>query len=122
MICGQESFVGVNPRPGRGGCGDGPGLDEIGEVGEGMSDCGHFPVEDADYAGFGGMEDEIVDFEVAVEEDAAIFGLGGGLGEVGEEILKVRELADGDPRVDVLCGSLGLREGGEGFDLSGVET
>jgi len=111
----------VDARPGGRGVADGPGSEEVGEVREGVADGGHFPVEDTDYAGLGGVEDEVVDFVVAVDEYRAAFA-GLVAGEEGEELVEVRGVADGEGGVGVAGCGLGGGEAGEGGELAGVEA
>ena len=87
-----------------------------------MADGGEFPVEDADDAGLGFVEDEVVDFVVAVHQRGAIEGLLGLVGKKGHHIPEVRDVAD--RLVGVEVDGFGLRGGdrAEGFDLSVVEA
>lgn len=76
-------------------------MEEVGEVAEGVPDGAHLPVEDAGDVGGGGVEDDVVDLVVAVDEGGAVAGAQGGVGEEGHQLVHVRDLADGLPCVDV---------------------
>ena len=95
---------------------------EVDEVGEGVADGGHFPVEDADDAGFGLVEDEVVDFVVAVDQGGAVAGLAGFVAEEGDHVIEVGDRPDGLFGLDIDGGGLVRGQGGEGFDLAVVEV
>ena len=105
-------------------CGGGGevGGEEVGQVGERVADCAHFPVEDAYHPRLRFVEDHVVDFVVAVDEGRAIGGLGGRVREERDHFVLVRDFAHGDVGFDVLCGGLGQRDGVEGGDLAVVEA
>ena len=68
------------------------------------------------------MEDDVVDFVVAVDERRAIGGLGSRVREESDHLVLVRDFAHGDVGFDVLGGGLGERDGVEGGDLAVVEA
>ena len=59
-----------------------------------MSDRGHFPVQDADDSGLCFVENDVVDFVVAVDEGGAVSWLGRAVAEEGDHVVLVRDLAD----------------------------
>lgn len=87
-----------------------------------MADRAHFPVEDADDAGLGGVEDDVVDLVVAVHEGRAVFGLGLGVFEEGHHLVVVRDFPDGFVGVFVAGLGLAFADGGECFELAVVEA
>lgn len=98
------------------------GAEEVVDVGQRVADRAHFPVQDADDARFGLVEDEVVDLVVAVDEGALVGGLGGGVAEEGYHVVLVGDLAYGLAGFFVLCRGLCLRDGVEGCDLAVVEA
>lgn len=87
-----------------------------------MAGRGHFPVEDPDDTRLGGVEDHVVDLVVPVDQGAAVAGLGGGLFEEGDHVIKVGDRADGSLGVDVDSPRLGGGDAAEGFDLAIVKV
>lgn len=68
------------------------------------------------------MEYYVVDFVVAMDEGCAVFGLRGLVGEEGDHVVLVGDLADGLAGLFVFCCGLGLRDCVEGGDLAVVEA
>ena len=120
-LAGLEVFiVGLGGRAGgRCPC---PRPREIDEIAERVADGGHLPVENADDARLGFVEDHVVDFVVAVDQCGAVFRLSRFVLEELQHLVDVRDGADGDVGFDV--GGLGLvrGEGREGLDLAVVEV
>jgi len=87
-----------------------------------VADGAHLPVEDADNAGLGLVEDDIVDFVVAVHERRPILGLRARILEEADHLVVVRDHPDGFVGVLVAGLRLALRNGGEGLELSVVES
>jgi hypothetical protein len=87
-----------------------------------VSDCTHFPVQDADYVRQRLVEYDVVDFVVAVDEGCAVFWLGRWVGEERYHFVLVRDLADWDARLFVFGGGLGVGDCVEGGDLAVVEA
>ena len=98
------------------------GREEVVDVGQRVADGGHFPVEDADDARLSFVEDDVVDFVVAVDEGGAVLGLGGRVFEEGDHVVLVRDFADGFAGFLVFGRGLGLADGVEGGDLPVVEA
>lgn len=94
---------------------------EVREVGEGMADRGHLPVQDADDAVLSLVEDHVVDLVVAVDKSGAVAGLGGFVGKKADHVAEMRNVADGNPSVDVDSLGLGLRDNRESAYLTVVE-
>lgn len=68
------------------------------------------------------MEDDVVDFVVAVDESRAVLWLSAVIAEEGDHVVLVRDLTDGFAGFFIFGGSLGLRDCVEGCDLAGVEA
>lgn len=68
------------------------------------------------------MEDDVVDFVVAVDEGRAVLWLGAVVAEEGDHVVLMGDFADGFAGFFVFGGSLGLRDCVEGCDLAGVEA
>lgn len=106
----------------RAACGEEEGHGYVDDVGEGVADCGHFPVEDADDAGLGLVEDEVVDFVVAVDGLASVFGLRFGVGEEGEHLFPMGQLSDWLFGLNIYSFGLRFSDCCECFDLTTVEA
>lgn len=98
------------------------GSEDVGQVRQRMANSAHFPVQDANDAGLRLVENDIVDFVVAVHKRGAVLRLRLGVGEKRYHGVLVRDLADGLPRLLVLGCRLRLRYRVEGGDLAAVEA
>nr|POF25990.1 putative methylmalonate-semialdehyde dehydrogenase [acylating], mitochondrial [Quercus suber] len=119
---GAEGGVRAAGGAGARGVGGGVGHEQVGDVGPRVADGGHLPVEDADDARLGAVEDDVVDLVVAVHEGAAVARLRRRLPEEGHHVVVVRDVADGLARVDVLGRGLRFRQRRERLQLPVVEA
>ena len=86
-----------------------------------MPESCHLPIQNPDHAGLGGMEDEIVDFIVSMDDGGAILGLRFRSFEEGENRREVRNRTNGSAGVDVLDSRLSIGDLREGSKLAIVK-
>src|ERR1700749_4391683 len=86
-----------------------------------MANRCHLPVQDTDDSRFRLMEHQIVDLVIAMDQCHAIFWLCRFLLEEGNHFVEMRDVADGNLRVHVLCLSLCLRQRPKCLQLAVVE-
>ena len=87
-----------------------------------MSDGAHFPVQDANDTRLGLVEDDIVDFVVAVDKSGAVLGLGTAVLKEGDHVVLMGNLANSFACFFVFGRGLRLRDCVEGGELSVVEA